>query len=94
VLLVAAFAGAVTALQTGYQFTSSVIPLYYAGGVGHGAWCSSWAGAHRAHSGGPIGARYAASWARCVSRQIDALEVWGRSPISHLLLRASSPASS
>ena len=27
VLLVAAFAGAVTALQTGYQFTSSVIPL-------------------------------------------------------------------
>src|SRR5213596_1289644 len=32
VLLVAGFAGAVTSLQTGYQFTG-VLPLYYAGAV-------------------------------------------------------------
>src|SRR2546430_6017925 len=32
VLLVAGFAGAVTSLQTGYQFTGA-LPLYYAGAV-------------------------------------------------------------
>src|SRR2546422_10673615 len=32
VLLVAGFAGAVTSLQTGYQFTGT-LPLYYAGAV-------------------------------------------------------------
>src|SRR5260370_16393634 len=32
VLLVSAFAGAVTSLQTGYQFTGT-LPLYYAGAV-------------------------------------------------------------
>src|SRR5258705_9509718 len=52
VLLVAGFAGAVTALQTGYQFTSSVIPTYYAGGVD----CRRGAGAGaRAHGADPRG---------------------------------------
>jgi phospholipid/cholesterol/gamma-HCH transport system permease protein len=87
VLLVAGFAGAVTSLQTGYQFTGT-LPLYYAGAV----ICESMilelgpvlTGLILA---GRIGASYAAELGTMrVTEQIDALESLGRSPISHLLL--------
>src|SRR6266498_4469502 len=88
VLLVAAFAGAVTALQTGYQFTSSVIPLYYAGGVvTAGVVLELGPVLTGLILAGRIGARYAAELGSMrVTEQIDALESLGRSPISHLLL--------
>src|SRR6266850_140415 len=88
VLLVAAFAGAVTALQTGYQFTSSVIPLYYAGGVvTAGVVLELGPVLTGLILAGRIGARYAAELGTMrVTEQIDALESLGRSPYSHLLL--------
>src|SRR5881296_3275598 len=87
VLLVAGFAGAVTSLQAGYQFTGQ-LPLYVAGGVivesmilELGPVLSGLILAGR------IGARYAAELGTMrVTEQIDALESLGRSPISHLLL--------
>ncbi len=87
VLLVSGFAGAVTSLQTGYQFTGQ-LPLYVAGGVivesmilELGPVLSGLILAGR------IGARYAAELGTMrVTEQIDALESLGRSPISHLLL--------
>jgi phospholipid/cholesterol/gamma-HCH transport system permease protein len=87
VMLTAGFAGAVTSLQAGYQFTGSV-PLYIMGAV-------------MAESiilelgpvltglilSGRIGARYAAELGTMrVTEQIDALEALGRNPVSHLLL--------
>jgi len=88
VLLVAAFAGAVTALQTGYQFTSSVIPLYYAGGVvTAGVVLELGPVLTGLILAGRVGARYAAELGTMrVTEQIDALESLGRSPMSHLLL--------
>src|SRR6266498_3665607 len=88
VLLVAAFAGAVTALQTGYQFTSSVIPLYYAGGVvTAGVVLELGPVLTGLILAGRIGARYAAELGTMrVTEQIDALESLGRAPMSHLLL--------
>src|SRR5213592_3519171 len=88
VLLVAAFAGAVTALQTGYQFTSSVIPLYYAGGVvTAGVVLELGPVLTGLILAGRIGARYAAELGTMrVTEQIDALESLGRSPVSHLLI--------
>ena len=88
VLLVAGFAGAVTALQTGYQFTSSVIPLYYAGGiVTAGVILELGPVLTGLILAGRIGARYAAELGTMrVTEQIDALESLGRSPVSHLLL--------
>jgi phospholipid/cholesterol/gamma-HCH transport system permease protein len=88
VMLVAGFAGAVTALQTAYQFTSSIIPRYYAGGV---VTASVILELGPVLTGlilaGRIGARYAAELGTMrVTEQIDALESLGRSPISHLLL--------
>ncbi len=76
VLLVAGFAGAVTSLQAGYQFTGQ-LPLYVAGGpVLTGLILA-----------GRIGARYAAELGSMrVTEQIDALESLGRSPVTHLLL--------
>src|SRR5467141_1467663 len=88
VLLVAAFAGAVTALQTGYQFTSSVIPLYYAGGVVTAGVVLELGPVLTALIlAGRIGARYAAELGTMrVTEQSDALESLGRSPMSHLIL--------
>src|SRR5438128_7458734 len=87
VLLVSGFAGAVTSLQTGYQFTGQ-LPLYVAGGVivesmilELGPVLSGLILAGR------IGARYAAELGTMrVTEQIDALESLGRSPVTHLIL--------
>jgi phospholipid/cholesterol/gamma-HCH transport system permease protein len=87
VLLVAGFAGAVTSLQTGYQFTGQ-LPLYVAGGIIVESMLLELGpvltGVILA---GRIGARYAAELGTMrVTEQIDALESLGRSPVSHLLL--------
>jgi phospholipid/cholesterol/gamma-HCH transport system permease protein len=88
VVLVAAFAGAVTALQTSYQFIGGVIPPYYAGGiVTAGVILELGPVLTGLILAGRIGARYAAELGTMrVTEQIDALESLGRSPHSHLLL--------
>src|SRR5688572_676261 len=87
VLLVAGFAGAVTSLQTGYQFTGA-FPLYYAGAVISQSVILELGPVLTALIlAGRIGARYAAELGTMrVTEQIDALESLGRSPITHLLL--------
>jgi phospholipid/cholesterol/gamma-HCH transport system permease protein len=87
VLLVAGFAGAVTSLQTGYQFTGT-LPLYYAGAVISESMILELGPVLTGLIlAGRIGARYAAELGTMrVTEQIDALESLGRSPISHLLL--------
>jgi phospholipid/cholesterol/gamma-HCH transport system permease protein len=87
VLLVSAFAGAVTSLQTGYQFTGT-LPLYYAGAVISESMILELGPVLTALIlAGRIGARYAAELGTMrVTEQIDALESLGRSPVSHLLL--------
>src|SRR5206468_7978710 len=87
VLLVAGFAGAVTSLQTGYQFTG-VLPLYYAGAVISESMILELGPVLTALIlAGRIGARYAAELGTMrVTEQIDALESLGRSPMSHLLI--------
>src|SRR2546426_5368827 len=87
VLLVPAFAGAVTSLQTGYQFTGP-LPLYYAGAVISESMILELGPVLTALIlAGRIGARYAAELGTMrVTEQIDALESLGRSPITHLLL--------
>ena len=87
VLLTAGFAGAVTSLQAGYQFTGSV-PLYVMGGV---VTESIILELGPVLSGlilaGRVGARYAAELGTMrVTEQIDALEALGRNPVSYLLL--------
>ena len=87
VVLIAAFAGAVTAFQAGYQWQTS-LPVYILGTlivtnivlelgpvlVG-------------LVLAGRIGARYAAELGTMrVTEQIDALESLGRSPVSHLII--------
>jgi phospholipid/cholesterol/gamma-HCH transport system permease protein len=87
VILTAAFAGAVTSLQAGYQFTGS-IPIYYAAGVivqsiilELGPVLTGLLLAGR------IGARYAAELGSMrVTEQIDALESLGRNAISFLII--------
>src|SRR4026209_1413797 len=87
VLLIAGFAGGVTALQARYQFTGT-IPIYYRAGVivesivlELGPVLTGLVLAGR------IGARYAAELGTMrVTEQIDALESLGRSPGSHLIL--------
>jgi phospholipid/cholesterol/gamma-HCH transport system permease protein len=88
VMLVAGFAGAVTALQTAYQFTTSLIPSYYAGGiVTAGVILELGPVLTGLILAGRIGARYAAELGTMrVTEQIDALESLGRSPMTHLLL--------
>jgi phospholipid/cholesterol/gamma-HCH transport system permease protein len=88
VMLVAAFAGAVTTLQTGYQLRSGAIPLYYAGGVvTAGVILELGPVLTGLILAGRIGARYAAELGTMrVTEQIDALESLGRSPVTHLLL--------
>lgn len=87
VLLVAAFAGAVTALQAAYQFTGSV-PLYIMGSlVTETIILELGPVLTGLILAGRIGARYAAELGTMrVTEQIDALESLGRSPVSHLLL--------
>lgn len=87
VVLTAGFAGAVTALQAGYQFTGSV-PLYYMGAVVSESIILELGPVLTAMIlAGRIGARYAAELGTMrVTEQIDALETLGRNPISHLLL--------
>ncbi len=86
-LLVAGFAGAVTSLQTGYQFTGA-LPLYYAGAVISESMILELGPVLTALIlAGRIGARYAAELGTMrVTEQIDALESLGRSPVSHLLI--------
>ena len=87
VLLIAGFAGGVTALQTGYQFTGAY-PLYIAGGVISESVILELGPVLTALIlAGRIGARYAAELGSMrVTEQIDALESLGRSPVTHLLL--------
>ncbi|HEX4562524.1 MAG TPA: ABC transporter permease [Gemmatimonadales bacterium] len=87
VLLIAGFAGAVTSLQTGYQF-SGQFPKYIAGGViTESVILELGPVLTGLILAGRIGARYAAELGTMrVTEQIDALESLGRSPMSHLLL--------
>lgn len=87
VLLTAAFAGGVVALQTGYQFTGS-IPVYFAAGVIVESIILEMGPVLTALIlAGRIGARYAAELGTMrVTEQIDALESLGRSSVSHLIL--------
>jgi phospholipid/cholesterol/gamma-HCH transport system permease protein len=87
VLLIAAFAGAVTALQTGYQFTGS-LPLYIVGTLVVSSIILELGPVLTALIlAGRIGARYAAELGTMrVTEQIDALESLGRSPASHLVI--------
>ncbi|MEE8250575.1 MAG: ABC transporter permease [Gemmatimonadales bacterium] len=87
VLLTAAFAGAVTSLQAGYQFTAS-IPVYFAAGVIVESIILELGPVLTALIlAGRIGARYAAELGTMrVTEQIDALESLGRSSVSHLIL--------
>lgn len=87
VVLTASFAGAVTALQAGYQLTEGV-PVYFAGGVIVETIILELGPVLTALIlAGRIGARYAAELGTMrVTEQIDALESLGRSAVSHLLL--------
>ena len=87
VLLTAEFAGGVTSLQAGYQFTGS-IPVYFAAGVIVESIILELGPVLTALIlAGRIGARYAAELGTMrVTEQIDALESLGRSPISHLVI--------
>ncbi|MDP3910762.1 MAG: ABC transporter permease [Gemmatimonadales bacterium] len=87
VLLVAGFAGAVTSLQAGYQFTGQ-LPLYVAGGIIVESMILELGPVLTGLIlAGRIGARYAAELGSMrVTEQIDALESLGRSPVTHLLL--------
>jgi phospholipid/cholesterol/gamma-HCH transport system permease protein len=87
VMLTAAFAGAVTSLQAGYQFEAS-IPLYFAASMIVESLILELGPVLTAMVlAGRIGARYAAELGTMrVTEQIDALESLGRSPISHLIL--------
>jgi phospholipid/cholesterol/gamma-HCH transport system permease protein len=87
VLLTAGFAGAVTSLQAGYQFTGSV-PVYLMGSVLVESIILELGPVLTALIlAGRIGARYAAELGTMrVTEQIDALEALGRNPVSHLLI--------
>jgi phospholipid/cholesterol/gamma-HCH transport system permease protein len=87
VVLVAGFAGAVTSLQAGYQFTGQ-LPLYIAGAVITESMILELGPVLTGLIlAGRIGARYAAELGTMrVTEQIDALESLGRSPVTHLLL--------
>ncbi len=87
VVLTAAFAGAVTSVQTGYQFTAT-IPVYFAAGVIVESIILELGPVLTALIlAGRIGARYAAELGTMrVTEQIDALESLGRSSVSHLII--------
>ena len=87
VLLISVFAGAVTALQAGYQFQGN-LPYYIVGTLVVSAVILELGPVLTALVlAGRIGARYAAQLGTMrVTEQIDALESLGRSPYSHLVL--------
>lgn len=87
VVLISSFAGMVTALQTGYQFTGN-IPIYVVGSlVVQSVILELGPVLVGLILAGRIGARYAAELGTMrVTEQIDALESLGRSPSSHLLI--------
>lgn len=87
ILLVAGFAGAVTALQTGYQFTGN-IPYYVAGSlIVESVVLELGPVLTGLILAGRTGARNAAELGTMrVTEQIDALESLGRSPSSHLVI--------
>lgn len=87
VLLISSFAGAVTALQAGYQFTGS-IPIYVVGSlVTESVVLELGPVLVGLILAGRIGASYAAELGTMrVTEQIDALESLGRSPASYLLV--------
>jgi len=87
ILLTAGFAGGVTSLQAGYQFTSG-IPIYIAAGVITQSIILELGPVLTALIlAGRVGARYAAELGTMrVTEQIDALESLGRSSVSHLIL--------
>lgn len=87
VLLISSFAGAVTALQAGYQFTGN-IPIYVVGSlVTESVVLELGPVLVGLILAGRIGASYAAELGTMrVTEQIDALESLGRSPASHLLI--------
>ena len=87
VILVSGFAGAVTALQTGYQFSGN-IPYYVVGTLIVESIVLELGPVLTALVlAGRIGARYAAELGTMrVTEQIDALETLGRSPASHLVI--------
>jgi phospholipid/cholesterol/gamma-HCH transport system permease protein len=87
VLFIAAFAGAVTALQTGYQWNPAV-PYYWVGTIVVSMIILELGPVLTALIlSGRVGARYAAELGTMrVTEQIDALESLGRSPASHLVL--------
>ncbi|HET9134287.1 MAG TPA: ABC transporter permease [Gemmatimonadales bacterium] len=87
VLLISSFAGAVTALQAGYQFTGN-IPIYVVGSlVTESIVLELGPVLVGLILAGRIGARYAAELGTMrVTEQIDALESLGRAPSSHLLI--------
>jgi phospholipid/cholesterol/gamma-HCH transport system permease protein len=87
VLLVSGFAGAVIALQTGYQFQGA-LPYYIAGTLLVSSIVLELGPVLTALIlAGRIGARYAAELGTMrVTEQIDALESLGRSPASHLVV--------
>jgi phospholipid/cholesterol/gamma-HCH transport system permease protein len=87
VILTAGFAGAVTSLQAGYQFTGTV-PLYLLASVLTESIILELGPVLTALIlAGRIGARYAAELGTMrVTEQIDALEALGRNPVSHLLI--------
>lgn len=87
VLLISSFAGGVTALQAGYQFTGN-IPIYVVGSlVNESVVLELGPVLVGLILAGRIGAAYAAELGTMrVTEQIDALESLGRSPSSHLLV--------
>ena len=87
VLLVAAFAGAVTALQTAYQYNAAM-PYYYVGTIVVSTVILELGPVLTGLMlAGRIGARYAAELGTMrVTEQIDALDSLGRSPASHLVV--------
>src|SRR5437773_3040072 len=87
VLLIAGFAGGVTALQTGYQFTGASPPSIAAGVHSESVVLELGPVLTALILAGRIGARYAAELGTMrVTEQIDALESLGRSPMSHLII--------
>lgn len=87
VILVSAFAGAVTALQTGYQYNSAM-PYYFVGTIVVSTVILELGPVLTALMlAGRLGARYAAELATMrVTEQIDALDSLGRSPAAHLVV--------
>ena len=87
VLLISAFAGAVTAFQSGYQWQTS-LPVYIIGTlIVTNVVLELGPVLVGLVLAGRIGARYAAELGTMrVTEQIDALESLGRSPASHLVI--------